>query len=140
MTNAIVVPSRLRRESGPDLASRGEAVGHARGLGSVFVAAGSVRRGQDLEQLADALLVSDRVGQRQMAVNCVVAASSVSLARDVAAGGQRVDDPVCRAFSDPQTFADVTQTDTGIVGDADQNLRVLRQKCPLGLGALSHEN
>ncbi len=82
---------------------------------------GPVCRSQDCEELADALLASDRVGEREVDVDRVVVAPPVSLTGDVAGGSQLRDDAVSGPFGNAETLADVAQADARIVRDANEN-------------------
>ena len=88
-------------------------------------------------QLADILLAGVRVGKRNVSVDLVLVAATVSLAGDVAGGGQLSDDAMGGPFGDPDLVADLAQANAGIVGDADQHPGVVGQKRPTGSWMLS---
>lgn len=76
--------------------------------------------GEDGEEVADALLVGELVGEWLVGVDCVVVAAAVAFARDVAAVGELGDDVVGGAFGDPDAVADLAQADLGVSRDAEQ--------------------
>jgi hypothetical protein len=80
--------------------------------------------GQEREELADVLFAGDAVGEGRRRVDRVVVAAPRFLARDVAGCGELGDDAVRRALGDRDAITDVSQADSGVVGDADQYLRV----------------
>lgn len=76
--------------------------------------------GEDGQDVADALLVGELVGEWLVGVHCVVVAAAVAFARDVAAVGEFGDDVVGGALGDPDAVADLAQTDPGVLRDAEQ--------------------
>src|SRR5438270_13994209 len=104
-----------------------------------MIAAWIVRVGQDREQLADALLASDRVWEWELGVNRVLVASTVSLPGDVASGTQLSNDAMSGPLGDPHTFAYVAQVDAGIVRNANQDAGMVCQESPVGFGAVGHQ-
>src|SRR5215210_7484871 len=96
---------------------------------------------EDGQQIAHLLVSGKRIRQRQVRLDRVAVASPVARARDVAGRAQLVDDPVDGTLGDPDGLADVTQTDLGVMCDADQHLSVIGEKrpggCPLSRHAYS---
>jgi hypothetical protein len=91
---------------------------------------GSLRRGEDLEELSDILLARDRVVDRELGVDRVLVAAPISLARDVPGGGELDDDAMRGTLGDPDPFTDLAQSNAWIVSDADQYLGVVGQERP----------
>ena len=90
---------------------------------------------QNLEQIANPpLLCLLRQGmmQRQLAVDLVDASPTNSLANDVAVLDQLGDDPMSASLRHPYGLGDVAQTNAGVVRDAQQDLRVVREELVLG--------
>src|SRR5437764_286609 len=82
---------------------------------------------EDVQQLADLALTSDRVRQPQVRPEGVVVAPPVALAREVARRLELDDDAVRRALGDPGAIADLAQGAPGVVGDAQQYLAMVCQ-------------
>jgi hypothetical protein len=102
------------------------------GLGAV-VDAGRlpiVPRGEDRQEVANALLADEAVAQWLISVDRVVVAAAGSRARDVARRRQVVDDPVSGSFGDADTIAKLAKTHARILSDAQQDARVVGQKRP----------
>src|SRR5579884_2566105 len=97
---ALPAPSGVRQLSG--------------GLGATGATVGLWQAGEDRQQLADVLLAGDRIGEREVGVDCVLVAPPVSLTRDVASVGELDHDPVRGALGDPDPLADVAQADTRV--------------------------
>ena len=101
---------------------------------------GSPRRAEDLEQLPDTLLARDRVVHREVGVDRVSVATPVSLARDVAGGGELSDDAMHGTLGNPDPLTDLAQSDAWIVGYADQYLGVVGQERPAGCAVQPHQH
>ena len=74
-----------------------------------------------------------------MGVDRVVVAAPVPLAVDVPGGGQLRDDPMRRAFGDPNALADLAQANAGIAGYAYQDSGVVGQERPAGCHMIGHD-
>lgn len=75
--------------------------------------------------------------QRTAGVDRVLVAATVPLASDIPSISQVDDDTVGGSLSDADTFADIPQTDSGIVCDTNQCLGVVGQERP-GWCVVSH--
>ena len=95
-----------------------------------------VRCGQDREQLTHALIAiaGDRVVNREVGPDRVLIAAAIALTRHIAGVAQLDDDSMHRTLGDSDTVGDLSQPDSGVIGYADQNLRVVGQEGPLRCG------
>src|SRR6185312_6173640 len=89
-------------------------------------------RHEQTQQVGDALLAHERIGQRQVLDDGVVAAAPAPLARQVTGLDELVDDAVRGALGDPDALADVAQATARVVRDAEEYLRVVAEERPLG--------
>jgi hypothetical protein len=91
------------------------------------------------EQIANPSLLSllrEGMTQRQVGLHLVDVSPTNSLADDVAVLDQLGDDPMGASFRHPHGLGDVAQTNAGVVRDAQQDLRVVREELVLGQGAV----
>lgn len=93
----------------------------------------------DCQQVDDLLLTHERVGQREIRLDCVVVATALSPPRYVARRLELPDDPVRRSLGNPDVHTDLAQPDTGVSGDAEKHLRVVGEKRELAGGCLGQE-
>jgi len=88
-----------------------------------------------LEQIANSPLLGplgQGMTQRQLGLHLVDVSPSDSLANDVAVLDQLGDDPMGASFRHPHGLGDIAQTNTGVVRDAEQDLRVIREELVSG--------
>jgi hypothetical protein len=102
-----------------------------RGLGKPFL-----RADEDTEQVSDPAILLERVPQRKVGEHRVVVSSTPALAQYVARVDQLRQDPVSGAFGDPDRGRDVTQADAGVMSDAGQHMRVVREEVPAARGPI----
>jgi hypothetical protein len=88
----------------------------------------SASGGEDVQEIADAALACERVGEASPGGDGVVVASALALALEVAGVDQLSDDPVRGAFGDADLIADLPQPDSWVVRDAKQHLPVIAEK------------
>jgi uncharacterized membrane protein YbhN (UPF0104 family) len=86
--------------------------------------------GEDGDQLADAPVAGEGVGDRQVRADRVAVASADPLAGHVACVGELSDDAVRGPLGDPDRVADLAQTDAGVLRDADEHLSVVGEERP----------
>src|SRR4051794_38822115 len=92
------------------------------------------------EQVADALVARQRVGQRQLRPDRVVVAPAPALACDVAGLDELAHDAVGGALRDAHLLADVAQADARVARDAEQHLGVTGKEGPRCSGGVRHRN
>jgi hypothetical protein len=93
------------------------------------------RAHEQVEQLADGALAVDRVPKWQVGLDPVLVAATVAVFDHVAGVHEVGDDGVGPAFGDSHGCGDVTETRSGVGGDAQQSLGVVREEAPT-----SHED
>lgn len=96
--------------------------------------------GKDRQEVADLPLAGERVREGQMGMDGVAVAAPAARARDVSRGGELGDDAVRSTFGDPNPLADLAQADAWVFRDAEERLRVVREKRPWGPAVVSHAN
>ena len=82
------------------------------------------------DDLADGRLPGAGLGYRQVGLDLVAVASAVLLRDHVAGLGEVGDDAVRTALSDAQAGRDVAQSRARVVGDMQQDPRVVGQEAP----------
>jgi hypothetical protein len=88
-----------------------------------------------VEELTDRLVHLERVTQSAASHDPVAVSAADSLASEVSLGFEVRDDARDRPFGDADPVGDVTLTSLRILGEAHQDVRVIRQECP---GAIVH--
>jgi len=76
----------------------------------------------------------DRVAKRQLAVDLVVRSAPVSTPRDHARFLELAENPLHRAFGNPNGLGDLAHANVRITGDTDQYVTVITEETP-GWGA-----
>jgi hypothetical protein len=89
-----------------------------------------LRGKEHVEQVADLSLLDEGMPQAQVRPDHVVVPSSGPLALYVALLHQVGQDLVGGALGDPYGVGDIPQADAGIVGNAQQDVGVVRQEVP----------
>jgi hypothetical protein len=107
----------------PDFAELNEILGNALGSRSLLGA-------QQAEELADGMLPLGGMAHTRLAIDAVAVASADSLARHVASLHEVVRDALGGTFGDAYRLRDVAHPYVGVVLDADEHLRVIREKVP----------
>jgi hypothetical protein len=95
--------------------------------------------GENRQQVADLLLVGERIAKRQVGLDRVVVAPPVPPSCYVTGVGQLTHDSVRRTLGDPDGLADLAQPDAGVLRYAQQHARVVRQERPGGGFGLRHQ-
>jgi hypothetical protein len=86
---------------------------------------------QDAQEIDDPLLACERIRQRKVSFDRVLVASTASSTCDVSRALELSDDSVRRPFGDPHVRSDLTQPNTRVVRDTEQDLRMVGQERPL---------
>lgn len=89
------------------------------------------------QEYANGVLLLKRVPQWKSRHNRVAILSSRFLDTDETSCIQLTDDPHHRSFRDPNKLSYVTNSDVWLLPDGQQDVRVVREKCPTGCGFLS---
>lgn len=84
------------------------------------------------EKLTNLVVAFHGMPQRQFWVELIPVASSVALAREVAVGDKLGDDALGGTFGNAHFCCDIAKPHSGIFGDAQQNVRVISEKGPVG--------
>src|SRR5205085_791756 len=124
----------------PDL-SRLSARRHASVVSAAQCACPGVPRsasGEKLEELADPSRAGERIGDRTVGLDRVVAAAGTAFARDEAGGGEVADDAVDGALGDPDRLAELAQPDPRVLRDAEQHQGVVGEKRPARRAVARH--
>jgi hypothetical protein len=85
---------------------------------------------QERQQIADARLAREGIGDRRIGLNRVPIASSHPRATDVARVSQLGHDAVGSALGDPHRIPDLAQAYAGVIGNAQQHSSVVREEGP----------
>lgn len=86
-----------------------------------------------LEQLADPVILFQRMAERKLGVNLVAVPAADARAGDVAGSDEVGDDVLSGAERDADPVADVLDPDAGIRSDADEGVRVVREERPMAV-------
>jgi hypothetical protein len=95
---------------------------------------------EDLQQIAHLLTAGERVWEREMRPERVMATPPPSLACEIAGRLELVDDAVNRTFGDSDLVADLAQPNARVARDAPEHLRVVRQERPWWALAYRHKH
>jgi hypothetical protein len=87
-------------------------------------------RGQETEKLADLELALSGVAHRRMGIHHIPVSPADPLPTHVAGIDQVLDDALRRALRHTHQLRDVPQPRVGVVLDAEEDLRVVREKMP----------
>ena len=85
---------------------------------------------EEIEELADLVIELRRVAHLALAVQRVTASAPDPLTPHVPALDEVGDDPLDGALGDPDGLGDVAQTRVRVMGDAEQDLRVVGDEAP----------
>ena len=85
---------------------------------------------QEIEELTDFVVELRRVAHLAFAIQRVTAPAPHPLTFHVPAVDEVGDDPLHGALGDPDGLGDVAQTRVGVMGDAEQHLRVVGDESP----------
>src|ERR1700720_4614196 len=80
------------------------------------------------------MFLHERMAQRHLGLDLVAVATAMSLAQDIALLNQLGKDFVGTSLGDADRSGDVAQSDAGIVGNAKQDVGVVREEVPAGGG------
>jgi hypothetical protein len=72
-----------------------------------------------------------RVAERELGMNNVAVPAAYPFGRDIAVCFQIRHNPLRGTLRDADLFCHVTKADLGVSCNAQQNVRMVRQKCPL---------
>ena len=86
---------------------------------------------QNLQHLADRLLSSDHFSDGEVGLDLIPVASALSFLQNISGVGQVCDDSIGGSFGDAKLRRDVSQSDSGVVRDADENASVVGEEAPL---------
>lgn len=75
-----------------------------------------------------------RVAERSIRVQLVTIAAALALAREVTCFFEIGDDALHGPLGDPNSGCDFTQSNLRLLRDANQNVGVIAQKCPVKVG------
>ncbi len=75
-----------------------------------------------------------RVAERSIRVQLVIIAAALALVREVASFFEIGDDALHGPLGDPNSGCDFTQSNPRFLRDANQNVGVIAQKCPVKVG------
>jgi hypothetical protein len=89
-----------------------------------------IREGQEIEKVADRLVLLGRVAHLRVSINRVVVAPADLLALDKACLDKVGDDSLGGTFSDSDPLCYVTQTHVSVTSDAEEYLGVVRDEPP----------
>jgi hypothetical protein len=85
---------------------------------------------QDFEQVADLAIVDERVSQGKLGSDLVAITPPVPLSQHVAIVDQLREDLVRSALGDANRGGDVSEANSGIFGDAEQDMSVIGEEVP----------
>ena len=77
------------------------------------------------------MVLFERVAQRQFAMEFITVSSSVAAALEISSISEVGDDSLRSTFSDADCVGDVTQSYARILGNAQQHVCVVSEKCPV---------
>lgn len=94
-----------------------------------------VRRTQEPEELADLELALSGVAHRRVWIDHIPVSSADALSCHIAGIDEVLDDALRRALGHTHEIRDVAQPRVGVVLDAEEDLRVVREEMPaIGFG------
>jgi hypothetical protein len=90
---------------------------------------------EEAQEVADAAVPRERIGEATVACDRVTVASAVPLAPDVARVRELPHDSMRGSLGDSDLIADLSKPDVGVARDAEQHLSVVAEKGPVGHGS-----
>ena len=84
------------------------------------------------EKLADLVVAFQGMAKRQLWVELIAVAPSIALTSEIAVCDEFGDDALSGTFGNAHCYCDIAQSYPGIFGNAQQNVRVISQKSPVG--------
>jgi hypothetical protein len=93
---------------------------------------GSLRPLEGGQELTDLTITDERVAKGKLGLHLVAVAAAMSLTQHIALLDQLGENFVSGPLGDPDRGCNITQSDTGILRNAEQNVGVIGEEIPTG--------